>query len=133
MGLGPINRWDTGLPFYFQFTRNSQPVPIDSYPTTAIRLHFWQKSSGLHKLGVGQVLYDDAPNGRFHYVLNRRDSDTPGLWEVWSEIFTASAGSISSTNADKLQINDRPNDYAKRATGRMYVTYATPPQVQRVP
>jgi hypothetical protein len=54
--------------------------------------------------------------------------DTPGLWDVWGEIFTAAAGSISSTNTEKLQVNNRATGYQKRAIGRMYFSNTSPPQ-----
>lgn len=133
MTLGPLNRGDTGLPFTFQFTQSKQPFPLTNYPTTAVRLHFWQKTSGIHKLGKGTVQYVDVTNGIFQYILNHADTNMPGLWDVWGELFTAAAGSISSTNMEKLQINDRPSDYVRYGMGRLYVIKSQPVQPARVP
>ena len=132
MTLGPLNKGDTGLPFTFQFTQSNQPFPLTNYPPTAVRLHFWNSQARVHKLGKGVVQYVDIVNGIFQYVLNGLDVNMPGLWDVWGELFTAAAGSISSTNTEKLQINNRPTGYQKRAMGRMYFT-GQPPSTQVPP
>lgn len=120
MPLGPMNKGDTAPRGKFQFKQNATVFPLNA-SVDKIVMHLWHAPSYTHKHGAGSIIFTDAASGRFDYLWDVNDTDTPGIWEVWAELFTID-GPQCSTNKETLEITDREKGYESRhAVGRVNI------------
>lgn len=122
MPLGPMNVYDTAPVYHGQFKQNAAPYPLTGLSPTAIKLHISQRGTQFHKFGKGTVVIIDSLNGFFDYHWDSRDTNTPGIFDVWTELTLADGSVLSSVNAEPLQITNRKRGYTKYGMGRMCVS-----------
>jgi len=117
-----MNVYDTRPEMKGQISRGTQPYTLNATDTNKIVVHLWLDSQEVHKLGAGVVQITDYGQALFTYWWHVDDTNMPGLWAVWCELFINGAKATTTLKVP-LQINDwvGVSSYARRASGRLNV------------
>lgn len=126
MTLGPMNVYDTAPVWHQQFKQGAAAYPLTGLQPSAIKIHFSQRGTRVHKFGRGTIVITDAANGLYDYYWNAVDTSTPGIWDIWAELTIAPGQTLSSINTEPLTITNRVRGYSKFGMGRLALSAPAP-------